>query len=62
MTSPTTVPPVLTLDQIAERLQVSRRTVNRLVHDGRIRVVYVGRLPRVTEREFAAFIAASRAA
>lgn len=48
---------VLTLDQVAARLQVSRRTVNNLIRDGRIRPVRIGRSPRVTERELAAFLA-----
>lgn len=48
---------VLTLDQAAERLQVSRRTVNRLVSEGRLRPVRIGRSPRITERELAAFVA-----
>jgi excisionase family DNA binding protein len=51
---------VLTLDQVAERLQVSRRTINRLVAQGRIRTIKVGQQPRVTEREFEAFIASAR--
>lgn len=48
---------VLTLDQVADRLQVSRRTVNRLVAEGRIRPVRIGRSPRVTERELSAYVA-----
>ena len=41
---------LLTLDEIASRLQVSRRTVERLVAEGRIRVLHVGRRVRVTDR------------
>lgn len=48
---------VLTLDQVAERLQVSRRQVNRLVREGRLRPVRIGRSPRITERELEAFVA-----
>ena len=51
---------VLTLDQVAEQLQVSRRTVNRLVAAGRIRVIRIGRQPRVTERELDAYLASLR--
>jgi len=51
---------LLTLDQVAEHLQVSRRTVERLVAAGRIRIVRVGRLIRVSERELEAYLAAQR--
>ena len=51
---------VLTLDQVAEQLHVSRRTVNRLVAQGRIRIIRVGSQPRVTEREFDAYVASLR--
>jgi excisionase family DNA binding protein len=46
-----------TIDEVAERLRVSRRTVQRLVADGRIRPVYVGRKPLVTARELEAYVA-----
>ena len=51
---------LLTLDQVADRLQVSRRTVERLVAAGRIRIVRIGRAIRVTERELEAYVAAQR--
>lgn len=51
---------LLTLDQVAERLQTSRSTVERLQRAGRIRVVKVGRLTRVEERELEAYIASQR--
>jgi len=54
------MPDLLTLDQVADQLQVSRRTVERLVAAGRIRIVRVGRLIRVTERELEAYVAAQR--
>lgn len=50
-------PAVWTLDQVALRLQVSRRTVNNLVRDGSLRPVRIGRSPRVTERELQAYLA-----
>ena len=50
---------LLTLDDVAERLRVSRRTVDRLVGSGRLRALYVGRARRVTAREFEAFVQAS---
>lgn len=49
---------VLTLDQVADRLQVSRRTVDYLVRDGLLRPIRVGRSPRVTARELDAYVAA----
>lgn len=49
---------VLTLDQVADRLQVSRRTVDRIVAEGYLRPVRVGRHPRVTERELLAYLGA----
>lgn len=51
--------PLLTLDEAAKLLQVSRRTVERLVDAGRIRPVRIGRLVRVTMREVDAFTAAA---
>ena len=47
---------VLTLDQVADLLQVSRRTVNRLVREGRLRPARIGRSPRVTPQELAAYV------
>lgn len=54
---------LLTLDDVAERLTVSRRTVERLVALGRIRVVHPspGRV-RVEPREVDAYLAAIRKA
>lgn len=53
----------LTLSEVAERLRVSRRTVERLVASGRIRVIHPspGRV-LVEERELAAYLAALRRA
>ncbi len=48
---------LLTVPEAAERLRVSRRTVERLIRDGRIRPVRIGRRVLVTEREVGAFIA-----
>lgn len=50
---------LLTPSEVAERLQVSRRTVQRLVASGQLRPVYVGRLPRFTLKELDAFLAAA---
>lgn len=51
--------PLLTLDEAARLLAVSRRTVERLVDAGRIRPVRIGRSVRVTARELEAFTAAA---
>lgn len=52
---------LLTLDTVAERLAVSRRTVQRLIDAGELRPVRFGRSVRITERELAAFVAARAA-
>ena len=54
------MPELLTLNQVAAHLQVSRRTVERLVAAGRIRVVHIGRAIRVSDRELEAYVAAQR--
>jgi excisionase family DNA binding protein len=51
---------LLTLDQVAQAMQVSRRTVERLIGSGQIRPVKVGRQTRVTPSEYDAFISASK--
>ena len=38
---------LLTVGQVAERLQVSPRTVWRLIHDGRLPAVRIGRAVRL---------------
>ncbi len=53
---------LLTIDEVAGKLRVSRRTVERLIAAGRIRPIHVGRRILVTDRELDAFVAASRAA
>ena len=50
---------LLTLDEVAAVLRVSVRTVRRLVASGQLRVVKVGRLPRVTESELQAYLTAA---
>ena len=50
----------LTLDQVADLLQVSRPTVDRLVRAGRLSTIRIGTgrgHPRVTERALAAYVA-----
>lgn len=53
----------LRLDEVAERLDVSRRTVERLIAAGRIRVIHPspGRV-RVERRELDAYMASLRRA
>ena len=48
----------LTIEQVAERLHVSARTVRRLIASGQIRPVYAGRRPLVTDKELDAYGAA----
>jgi excisionase family DNA binding protein len=48
---------LLTLDEVAERLRVSRKTVNREIARGHLRVLYIGRLPRVKASELDAYVA-----
>jgi excisionase family DNA binding protein len=50
---------LLTLDEVAAALRVSRRTVERLVAAGRLRPVHVGRRPLITAVELEAYVAAA---
>ena len=50
---------LLTLDEVAERLRVSRRTVERLIQSGRIRPTRVGARTLVTDKELEAYVAAA---
>lgn len=49
-------PPLLTLDEVADRLAVSRRTVADLVARGEIAVHRIGRSVRVSEQGLAAYL------
>ncbi len=56
---------LFTLDEAAARLKLSRRTVEREVRAGRIRVLHIGPSKRrvvVTERELSAYLAAAHRA
>jgi excisionase family DNA binding protein len=53
---------LLTPDDVAAQLQVSRRTVERLVKEGRLRPIRIGRLPRFEQREVDAYVASLRRA
>ena len=48
---------LLTLDQVAARLQVSMSTIRRRVKAGELRVVRIGRQIRVRPEDFDAFVA-----
>jgi excisionase family DNA binding protein len=51
---------LLTLDQVAQAMRVSRRTVERLIGSGQIRPVKVGRQTRVTPSEYENYLASAR--
>jgi excisionase family DNA binding protein len=46
----------LTIDQVAERLQVSYRTVYRLIENGKLRAIRVGDLYRIPLSAFDEFV------
>jgi excisionase family DNA binding protein len=46
--------------QVADQLGVHPETVRRLIHDGRLEAVRVGRVLRVDGRSFAGFVARQR--
>lgn len=52
----------LTVDDIAERLDVSTKTVRRWIKSGALPVHRIGRLVRISEVDFAAFLALQREA
>lgn len=47
---------LLTIDQVCDRLQVSEATVRRLVRDGDLKVVRIGRAIRVRPEDLDDFI------
>lgn len=53
------MPDLLTLDEVADRLRVSRRTVERLIASGQIRPTRVGSRTLVSDRELEAYVAAA---
>lgn len=50
------VPRLLTIRDVAERLQVSGRTIHRLVANGNLMVIRIGRAVRVSEEALKAFL------
>lgn len=50
------VPHLLTIKDVAERLQMSPRTIHRLVANGDLTVVRIGRAVRISEEALKAFL------
>lgn len=50
------VPRLLTIRNLAERLQVSGRTIHRVVANGELKVIRIGRAVRVSEEALKAFL------
>ena len=48
-TKPKMSPQALTIRDVAERLQLSQRTVTRLIISGELRAIHIGRSVRITE-------------
>lgn len=53
---PTTTPLLLTLDEVAATLAVTRRTIERLVAADALRSVHIGRAVRVARRDLDAYV------
>ena len=49
-------PSLLTVKNAADRLQVSGRTVHRLIASGELKAIHVGRSVRITEAAFQALV------
>jgi excisionase family DNA binding protein len=49
-------PRLLTIKDVAERLQMSSRTIYRLIDAGDLAVIRIGRSVRVSERALTAFL------
>ena len=60
MTTPITAPVLLTVEQVAERMNCKPRFVRRLIAERRIEFHKVGRHVRISEPALAAFIKAGR--
>ena len=52
-----TPPPLLTINQVAERLQLDRRTVQKAIRIGRLEAVLIFRQWRISEEALATYIA-----
>lgn len=51
---------LFTIEEVAESLNVSSRTVRRLIDSGALPAHRLGRLIRIADRDLAVFLAASR--
>jgi len=60
MTGPAVLPQLLTMDQLAERLGVTRRHVRRLVDERRVPFLRVGRFIRFNPIEIAEWLDSNR--
>lgn len=60
MTASTSLPQLLTMDQLAERLGVTRRHVRRLVDERRVPFLRIGRFIRFDPSEIADWLDANR--
>ena len=60
MTGPAVLPQLLTMDQLAERLGVTRRHFRRLVDERRVPFLRVGRFIRFDPAEFADWLNCNR--
>jgi putative molybdopterin biosynthesis protein len=50
---------LLTPDEVARRLAVSRSLIYQLVKKGKLRAVHIGRLPRIRPADLDAFVASA---
>ena len=62
MTTPKTAPVLLTVEQVAERMNTKPRFIRRLIAERRIEFHRVGRHVRISEPALADFIEAGRVA
>lgn len=62
MSEPVVLPQLLTMDQVAERLGVTRRHIRRLVAEKRVPFLRVGRFIRFDPAEVSAWLDAHREA
>lgn len=60
MSSEVVPPLVWTQQDVAQRLQVTTRTVRALTRSGQLRASYVGRLPRYEPQDVEAYLAHRR--
>jgi excisionase family DNA binding protein len=51
---------MLTVDQVAEHLAISTKTVRRWIADGRLNAHQIGRQLRISERDLQVFVAQQR--